>query len=123
MDTFPDSNYEADLYSVETGNVTWKPTVNKRRVESAQMVWIRELEDIFDQPNVKLVNSIFTEEEWVSIFPAAPDSYQDFLTAIAQYPAFCNEFDPIMENLFTLDLACRRELATLFAHIIYESGA
>lgn len=42
--------------------------------------------------------------------------------AVAQYPAFCDEYMPVGENLYSQSLACRRELATLFAHITYESG-
>jgi len=52
-------------------------------------------------------------------------SYELFLNAVAQFPAFCNEHRPSadsFDNLGTDESACRRELATLFAHIIYESG-
>ena len=44
--------------------------------------------------------------------------------AVAQYPAFCGEYNEKsnLANLDNLRSACRRELATLFAHMIYESG-
>lgn len=38
------------------------------------------------------------------------------------FPAFCNEYKPIRDNLQNQELACRRELATLFAHMMYETS-
>ena len=49
-------------------------------------------------------------------------SYEAFLQAVAQYPYFCNEFEPKKVFLSDVKTACKRELSTLLAHMIYESG-
>ena len=51
-------------------------------------------------------------------------NYEHFLKAVAQFPAFCGEYDSTSEemNLDNEEQACKRELATLFAHITHESG-
>ena len=50
--------------------------------------------------------------------------YESFLTAVAQFSAFCGEYNSttIVMNLDNAEQACKRELATLFAHITHESG-
>ena len=53
LEKFPNADYTSDLYSVQGGEVTFKEgTVDKRRIESAQMRWVREIEDIFGEVNV-----------------------------------------------------------------------
>ena len=51
-------------------------------------------------------------------------TYDQFLRSVAQFPAFCGEFqtDEGIPNTNTQERACKRELATLFAHIVFESG-
>lgn len=44
-------------------------------------------------------------------------SYQNFLRAVAKFPAFCGESN----GDFGIDDACKRELAALFAHMIVTS--
>ena len=125
MDKFPNADYTSDLYSVANGEVTFlEGFVDKRRVESAQMRWVREIEDIFSYENVQLVNAVMTESDWVAMFPQADASeYMAFLGAVAQYPAFCSEYnEQIAHHLWDLEKSCKRELATLIAHIQYESG-
>ena len=90
------------------------------------MTWHREIVDIFDHANVQLINTVLPEGDWRAIFPKAePHDYTVFLRAVAQYAAFCNEFDqdtyPPADG-WTLDHFCKRELSTLFAHIAYETG-
>ena len=48
----------------------------------------------------------------------------DFLRAVALYPAFCGEHNEASElfNLEDSEKACKRELATLMAHIVFETG-
>ena len=129
MDLFPNSDYInfRDDYRVENGEVTFTlGSENQRRIEAAYMTWIREIEDIFVHANVQLINTILPESDWKIIFPqAAPQDYMFFLRAAAQYPAFCNEFDhefyPSASG-WTQEHSCKRELATLFAHISYETG-
>ena len=88
------------------------------------MQFLKRNDNIFHLKNVELVNSIISEEDWDELFPARQQGYEYevFLRAVAQYPLFCGEFKPIMHNLQTEFLACRRELATLFAHMVYETG-
>ena len=79
------------------------------------------------------VASIFTQEDWEYIFPYRLPGYdyEFFLEAVALYPAFCNEFklfysEPeagYFNNLSSQDQACRRELATLLAHIVQKTGS
>ena len=129
MDLFPNADYTDTFneYTVENGEVTFIPgSANQRRIESAQMTWHREIVDIFDHANVQLINTVLPEGDWRAIFPKAePHDYTVFLRAVAQYPAFCNEFDQDTYQPaygWTLDHFCKRELSTLFAHIAYETG-
>ena len=98
------------------------------------MTWIKDLGHIYDYPNVSLVNNILSEEEFNDLFPDRNYSfletqkykyleYGHFLTAVAQYPAFCGEFvTNAAANLDNASTACKRELATLFAHMTYETS-
>ena len=46
-------------------------------------------------------------------------SYEMFLWAASRFPAFCNEYGSSdRPNLENQDVACKRELSFLFAHII-----
>ena len=89
------------------------------------MIWRKELQNIYSYSNVQLVNELLTQEDWNFLFPLDDNNaYETFLTAIAQFPAFCSEFrdDGQWPNLQTQEKACKRELATLFAHIIFNTG-
>merc|ERR1719232_2105110 len=67
--------------------------------------------------NTKLVESIITKEEWDYLFPKRNSeyTYDNFLKAIAKFPAVC---DPEKG-----EATCRNVLATLFAHFTQETGA
>ena len=85
------------------------------------------LGDIYQYENVKLVRSILTLEDFIELFPFGMRliyHQYNFLKAVAQYPAFCGEYRAIqgIYNLSNQRAACKRELATLFAHMIFESG-
>lgn len=70
--------------------------------------------------NVQRVKRVFTESDWNTNFPFANAlyTYNDFLKAVAKFPAFCGEA-PSGE---TIDQVCQRELATIFAHWAQETG-
>ena len=92
------------LYKVVSGDVTFINPSEERRVTSAQMVQLDSIADIFQQPNVQLVNSIISEQEWNDeLFPRRSSSYtyMAFLQAVAMFPAFCGEYKAIRDNLAT----------------------
>ncbi len=83
--------------------------------------------------NVKAIVSYLTREKWNELttyagkgdkaydlpFDKAGFSYESFLKAAAMHPFFCGEkgsYDSIEE-------ACKRELASIFAHAAQETGA
>ena len=78
-------------------------------------------EHYLDMTNVKRVRSLFSEAQWDAAFPERNPvyNYDDFLKAVAKFPAFCNE--TALEG-WSLDDSCKRELATLFAHWGQETG-
>lgn len=98
------------------------------------MTPIEELGDVFQKENVKLVNEILPEQNFNELFQFRNEDYDnselyvrleyiDFLRAVAQFPAFCGEFKKnAASNLENQTQACKRELATLFAHMTHESG-
>ena len=122
---FDDEN-PAPYASVINGQVRYEDDDWKQRVESAQIRPLNPGESIYSRDNVKLVNNVFSAEQFAAIFPEADEefTYHSLLTAIAHYPKFCNEFESVSENsnMQSQEKVCRRELATLFAHMIYESG-
>jgi chitodextrinase len=78
--------------------------------------------------NVVRVASIVDEAKYNEFFPLKNDffTYTNFLKAVGKFPHFCNEvnddYTGLKTNAENIDQACKRELATLFAHIAYESG-
>ena len=71
--------------------------------------------------NVQRVKRVFPETQWPIAFPYANAiyTYENFLKAVAKFPAFCGETN----NGMDLDSACKRELAGIFAHWGQETGA
>jgi chitodextrinase len=81
-----------------------------------------DITDYEDKANVKRVKTVLTKSEFEdTLFPKrnAIYTYDGFLQAMAKFPKFCGE-----DNLsdYTADEACKKELATLFAHFAQESG-
>lgn len=72
-------------------------------------------------PNVQRVMGLFSQADWNRGFPLANKiyTYDNFLKAVAKFPAFCNEKNT---DDLTLDQVCRRELASIFAHWGQETG-
>ena len=66
---------------------------------------------------------VFSESDFEHLFPqhSRHFTYDALLVAAGLYPKFCNEDDPSL-GLTEADV-CKRELATLFAHIIHETNA
>ena len=116
----------AGQYAIKNGQLKWLADSRRRQVESATMLPLEQVKsgDIYDLPNIKLIDSIIGAEEWDNLFPRRIPryTYDKFLHAVAQYPAFCNEFQVKDANLRDQEVACKRELSTLFAHMIFESG-
>ena len=96
--------------------------VMKRRIESTATYQGSVSEQYMQQPNVQLVSSFLTKQAWLYLFPMSIELYQyeNFLQAVALYPKFCGEGTPDPDGSFTT--ACKREVATLFAHMTRESG-
>ena len=71
---------------------------------------------------MQLVQSFLTSEEWAYIFPDSISlySYDAFLQSVGEFPKFCGE--GTMDPDGTYLTACKRELATLLAHMIRETG-
>ena len=99
------------------------------------MVPIEDIGNIYELPNVNLVNTILPQEAFEELYPDRKVqfnnneiytelNYEHFLKAVAQFPAFCGEYSSTSEemNLDNEEQACKRELATLFAHITHETG-
>lgn len=61
------------------------------------------------------------EEDFEALFPARNEiyTYDGFLRAAARFPKFCNDD---ANGGSGSDEMCKRELATLFAHIVKETG-
>ena len=110
-----------DEYTVENGQVTFLHEAKKRHVKSANMKQLGEYESIYEQENVELVNKILDREFWNFLFPnrVRDYDYESFLGAVARYPAFCGE---ATSTGYSLEETCKRELSTLFAHMIFETG-
>jgi hypothetical protein len=85
-----------------------------RKIESA-MALPGNVENYKDLDNVKLVESVFTEDDFNRLFPLYNTiyTYQGFLQAVGKFPKFCGE-----SNLkdYSEEQACKKELSTLFAH-------
>lgn len=94
----------------------------KQRTITAPLSKDGDLGDYMSMKNVQTVKSLFPASDWSRAFPYANSVYthDNFLKAVAKFPAFCNESN-IQGN--TLEETCKRELSTLFAHWGQETGA
>jgi len=82
--------------------------------------------DYATKDNVIRVKSVFPETDFEDVFSLRKSvyTYEGFLNAVGKFSAFCGEHKLKKTNgdAWTDDDACRRELATLFAHINQETG-
>lgn len=78
-------------------------------------------QDYTNFDNVARVMNFFPEAMWPSAFPQANAiyTYDNFLKAVAKFPAFCGENN--MANMDD-DQTCKRELSAIFAHWGQETG-
>ena len=98
------------------------PAVN-RRITSPLSI-DGDITDIYlQQENVQRVQSFFSEAQWAAGFPQANPiyTYENFLKAVSKFPKFCGESNTAFNNL-TVEQACKRELAAIFAHWGQETG-
>jgi len=80
------------------------------------------VDDYMSTPHINRIKKIFPKTSWESQFTEIDSkffTYETFLQSVAEFPAFCNETN-VNEDL---DVACKRELATFFAHVTQETGA
>ncbi len=86
--------------------------------------------EIANSPNVIRLKRVFPESTFNYMFPDAnagrgpapgngPYTYANFLKAAAMWPDFCNSSATAGVDL---DLLCKRELASMFAHFSQEVG-
>ncbi|WP_281556873.1 glycoside hydrolase family 19 protein [Thalassomonas sp. RHCl1] len=70
--------------------------------------------------NVKRVEQIFSEQQWLYTFPQRHSaySYEKFLQAIGKFKGFCAGYSDGRSS----DAICRKSLATMFAHFTQETG-
>lgn len=77
-------------------------------------------DDYLTQANVLRVRRVFPIAKFNEFTNEANRdcqySYDNFLRAVAKYPAFCNE-SAHGDSVVQLDEMCKKELATLFAHM------
>jgi chitodextrinase len=91
-------------------------TDTKRRIASGTPLEGGVPSDYKTKTNVKRVKRVMSEDSFDDdLFPEKKSiyTYDGFLKAVSMYPKFCDEDD--LDN-YTADEACKRELATLFAH-------
>ena len=70
------------------------------------------------------MHSFLSEDDWNFIFPGAIDlySYDAFLQAVGEFPMFCQEGSITKEDNDDFLNVCKREISTLLAHVIRETG-
>ena len=71
---------------------------------------------------MKTIMEVFGEEDYEHLFPLHNKqyTYEAFVTAAGLFPKFCGEGDPSLG--LTDAEVCKRELSTLFAHVIFETN-
>ena len=75
-----------------------------------------------DKENVRMIMEVFGEEDFEHLFPLHDRlyTYEAFTVAAGLFPKFCGEDDPSLG--LTAAEVCKRELATLFSHVIFETN-
>ena len=115
-------------YKYTNGIVSSTDANTQRRIKAPNALPEHKMSDWQTKKNVKLVDSLVGNDNWNHWFSLADTdaglTYQNFLKSVAKFPYFCNEWNEKEKGLNTesLENTCKRELATLFAHIAYESG-
>ena len=101
---------------VHNGEPYSKDAETKRRITSP-MALDGPVSDYKSKANVKRVMELMDEAAWEALFPYRNElyTYDGFLEAVGKFPAFCGESNLAVYHK-DLDMTCKRELATLFAH-------
>ena len=93
----------------------------QRRINSATLQSGPDVQNE-DKENVRMIMEVFGEEDFEHLFPLHDKlyTYEAFTVAAGLFPKFCGETD---ESLgLTEAEVCKRELATLFSHVIFETN-
>ena len=82
-----------------------------------------KVEDFMQKTNVKRVERVLGKTGFEHLFPLRNKlyTYEGFLQAVGKFPKFCDEHGDNLKAM-TDDQACKRELATMFAHFNQETG-
>ena len=102
------------------GEVSGTTETTGQFLESPRTI-IGHPDDYASQPNAKRVKANLPEStfnEWTSN-ASSIYSYQAFLRAVAKFPAFCGESNA--PHGYSDDDTCKREIATLFTHMLINS--
>ena len=129
--------YDSALEIGVTKGVPYGKNEVKRRMDAA-MALEGTVADYATKANVIRVKSVFPEtcsdasatntvtQCWEHVFSQRKSlyTYEGFLNAVGKFPAFCGEhkLKKAGGTAWSDDDACRRELATLFAHFNQETG-
>ena len=118
------SNFNLDYEIVNGMLVPEAGTEFEERMNSARMRDPALADCSESGTNVQLIKTLLTEEQYNYIFPARAESmtYEVFLEAASLFPMFCGEFVSGTFNADTAEKACKRELATFFAHVSHTTG-
>ena len=94
---------------------------SQRKIESATLQSGSAVENE-DKENVRRIMEVFGEEDFEHLFPLHDKlyTYEAFVVAAGLFPKFCGEDDPSLG--LTSAEVCKRELATLFSHVIFETN-
>ena len=96
------------------------PAVDRRI--KAPLTTIESVDETYTSfDNVSLVSSLIDETDWADIFFDRDPiyTYENFLKAVAKFPAFCGETNIEGQSI---EEACKRELSALFAHWTEATG-
>ena len=108
------------MIGVKNGKPYSNDPDKKRWLEAAWTI-DGKVNDYLETDHVKRVKKIFPETDWDAHFTRINSlyTYDSFIHSVAEFPAFCNETNNAGESK---DDACKRELATFFAHVTQETG-
>jgi hypothetical protein len=98
-----------------------------RKITASHALEENQMNDWENFNNVKRVKQHVSENKFDQFFPIKNDfyTYDGFLKAVGKFPNFCDDFNVEKDdtlNMKNIDEVCKRELATLFAHITFESS-
>jgi hypothetical protein len=96
----------------------------KQRTKSIETPYLNKVPST-ETENSQRFKRVFSEADFNTVFPLRKGiyTYQGLVDAVKAFPAFCGEKGTYAQAAtLSLDDVCRKELATLFAHVVIESG-